>query len=181
VRKALLSALILVAAVLGWGWWHSHTHADVHLAINDVALKTARQRWAPLESGALVLRDEGGRALAHGSLTAPHRIVEFSDDAAGDCGRFERQVPQDAAARAGWRACYEGRSRWQARWAGKVAYASISTGTCTIEKVPVRTRRYDDWWLWWVPLPHVGGMSSAYYAYELFVDSAACSAVTPAP
>jgi hypothetical protein len=164
-----------MAAVLGWGWWHAHTHASVHVAVNDVALKTPHRLWAELRSGELVLRDRAGRALAHGRVTEPYGIVAFRDAAAGDCGRFERQ---DDAARAGWQTCYEGLSRWQAGWAAEVASASVTAGACVIDKVQVRTRRDSDWWLWWVPLPHVGGAPSAYYSFELFIDSAKCAAAT---
>ncbi len=171
----------MVAAALGWGWWHARTHASVHVAINDVALKTSQLLWADLKSGTLVLHDKAGVALAHGRVTAPLGIVEFTDAAAGDCGRFERQTPNDAAARAGWQTCYEGLSRWQAGWAGAVATASVSTPPCNIAQVPVRVRRDSDWWLWWVPLPHVGGTPYAHYTFTLFIDSASCAAVSPVP
>jgi hypothetical protein len=167
-----------MAAVLGWGWWHAHTHASVRVVVNDLALKTPQRLWAELQSGELVLRDRGGRALAHGRVTKPYGIVEFSDAAAGDCGRFERQAPFDAAARAGWQSCYEGLSRWQAAWAADVASASVTAGACKLDQVPVRTRRDADWWLWWVPLPHVGGTPYAYFSFELFIDSARCAAAT---
>ena len=136
-----------LAAVLGWGWWHAHTHASVRVAVNDLALKTPQRLWAELRSGELVLRDRGGRALAQGRLAGPYAIVEFTDAAAGDCGRFERQTPYDPAARAGWQACFEGLSRWQATWASEVASASVMTTGCRIDVVPVRARRDDDWWL----------------------------------
>jgi len=181
VRHALLAALAAIAALLGWGWWHAQTHASVHVAINDVALKTPQRRWAGLPAGSLVLRDKAGRALAHGRITARYGSVEFTDAEAGDCGRFERQVPYDASARAGWQTCFEGLSRWQAGWAGAVASAGVMTGNCTIERVPVRVRRDAEWWLWWLPLPHLGGTPYANYSFELFVDSANCAAVNPDP
>jgi len=170
------------AAVLGWGWWQTQTHVDVHVAINDVALKTPSRRGGALESGTLVLRDERGQALAHAGVTGPKHLLEFNDAAAGDCGCFERQAPSDAAARAQWQACYAGRARWQAGWAGKAVSASVTSGRCQIDQVPVNARRYEDWWLWWVPpLSHVGGSACGYYAFELYVDSAACAAVNPGP
>ena len=169
------------AAVLGWGWWHAQTHASVHVAINDVALKTAQQLWGGLKSGDVVLRGRGGRALAHGRMRETLGIVDFTDAAAGNCERFESGTPHQNAGRAGWATCFEDRSRWQAGWARDVASASVSTGACRIDKVPVRARRHDDWWLWWVPLPHVGGTPYANYSFELFIDSAKCAAVSPAP
>ena len=167
--------------MLGWGWWHARTHANVHVAVNDVALRTPRQLWDQLKSGEFVLRDSAGRALAHGRLTGPYGTVNFTDAAAGDCGRFQRQAPYDDAARAGWQACFEGLSRWQAGWTAEVASAAVTAGACRIDKVPVRTRRYDDWWLWWVPLPHVGGRPYASYSLEIFIDSAKCAAASPGP
>ena len=181
MRKLLLAAPAVAAAVLGWGWWQARTHADVHVAVNDIARETPNQRWAALESGTVVLRDGAGQALAHGVVTGPLHLVEFSDAEAGDCARFERQAPFDAAARQAWAACYERRARWQATWARSVATASVSTRACRIDRAPVQVRRYDDWWLWWVPLPHVGGSTSAQYTFEATVDSAACKAVNPAP
>ena len=183
-RRARLigvTAAATAAAVLGWGWWHAQTHASVHVAINDVALKTPQRLWAELGSGELVLRDAAGRALAHGRLTGPYGIVVFTDAAAGNCGRFERQVPYDAAARAGWQSCFESLSSWQAGWARQVATASVATGTCKIDAVPVEAGRSDDWWLWWVPLPHVGGQPYTTYSMRLFIDSAKCVAVSPVP
>jgi hypothetical protein len=180
VRTALLIALAVAAAVFGWGWWQAQTHADVHVAVNDLALKTPNLRWGALRSGTLVLHDAGGQALAHAYVAGEH-LIKFSDAPASECDRYERQAPFDAAAREGWSRCYAARSAWQAGWAGKVAFASVDTGRCTIGKAPVQARRYDDWWLWWVPLPHVGGSASAYYAFEVFIDSAACAAVSPGP
>ena len=169
-----------IAAVLGWGWWQARTHADVHVSVNDLALKTPNLRWGALQSGTLVLHDANGQALAH-AYVAGQGVVKFSDAPASACDRFEVQAPFDFAARDAWSRCYVARSKWQAGWAGKVAYASVTSGTCTIAKAPVQARRYDDGWLWWVPLPHVGGSGSAYHAFEVYIDSAACTAVSPGP
>ena len=176
-----LAAAGTAAALLGWGGWHAQTHANVHVSINDVALKSPQRLWAEIASGDVVLRDRGGRALAHGRVTSPYGIVEFTDAAAGDCGRFERQVPYDSQARASWRTCFESASRWQAGWAGDVASASVTVGACRIDGVPVETGRSDDWWLWWVPLPHGGGTPMASYSLRLFIDSATCRSLNSAP
>ncbi len=180
MRRALRAALALAtlaAAVLGWGAWRAWNHADLTVAVNDVALKSANQLWGAVASGRIVLRDAKGQALAQAEITAPY-VVQFSDPAAGACERFERAAALDALAREQWDRCYQQRARWQATWARKVVGASVETGRCVIDHAPVTTRRYDDWWLWWVPLPHVGGSASAHYAFEIFIDSAACMAAT---
>ena len=124
-------------------------------------------RRAGLIAAIAAARPPRWRALAHGRIREKLGIVDFTDAAAGNCERFESGTPNQNAGRAGW--------------ARDVASASVSTGACRIDKVPVRARRYDDWWRWWVPLPHVGGTTYANYSFELFIDSANCAAVSPAP
>ena len=65
-----------------------------------------------------------------------------------------------------------------ARWAPQVRDARVAVAGCTVERVTVRRRSSSDWWLWWVPLPHVGGTPLGYHTLELHLDSARCVAVT---
>jgi hypothetical protein len=177
----ILAATALAAALLAWGWWHAHTHASVHVAVNDVALKTPQRRWAGLTAGELALHDRSAHALARGRVREPLGIVDFTDAAAGNCERFEGGTPHDNAQHTGWATCFEGRSRWQAGWVREVATATVTTAACRIDGVPVRSRVDNDWWLWWVPLPHVGGTPYANYSFEILIDSANCVAVSPDP
>ncbi len=32
----------------------------------------------------------------------------------------------------------------------------------------------DDWWLWWIPLPHIGGSPYTYFKLTLWIDSGNC-------
>jgi hypothetical protein len=162
----------LVAVVLGWGAWHARTHASVTLRVLDHAGRTPSVLWAESKDAALVLRDAAGRTLAEASLQAPHGLPAFTGPAgAVDCHA------QESAGGAAWRDCFEAQSRWIASWTPRLATARVQIGACVIEAVPVERRVYSDWWLWWVPLPHVGGTPISYHSIGLHVDSAHCVAV----
>jgi hypothetical protein len=76
-----------------------------------------------------------------------------------------------------WQRCSAAQSQWMARWAPQVRDARVAVAGCTVERVTVRRRSSSDWWLWWVPLPHVGGTPLGYHTLELHLDSARCVAV----
>jgi hypothetical protein len=60
----------------------------------------------------------------------------------------------------------------------------VTVGACRLQGVPVATFvSNSEWPLWWVPLPHVGGVPRRYFDLGMTVDSRACVAavrgVTP--
>jgi hypothetical protein len=57
-------------------------------------------------------------------------------------------------------------------------HPSADIGSCQLREVPVTVRMSnDEWWLWWVPLPHVGGLPRQYFELAVAIDSRACTAV----
>ena len=45
-------------------------------------------------------------------------------------------------------------------------------------RLPVTSHKSNgDWWLWWVPLPHIGGKPLTYYSLSIYVDGTNCAAV----
>lgn len=172
---------MLAILALGWGYWHTLTHATVNVALNDVALKNDRQAYGQIKDAEIVLLDADGDALARGRAREPYGVVWFAHPQVGDCSRFEREATVDDAARRAWSDCFEAQSQWLAQWMHNARYASLTFGRCSIEKVPVQTvRNAGDWYLWWVPLPHVGGKPYTYYGLTLMVDGANCRAAGPA-
>lgn len=122
--------------------------------------------------GRVTFRDAVGRVVAEATLDPPQGLPRWTGPAgeAVDC-RPQRD-------REAWQNCFERQSRLTARWAPQVRDARVCVGNCTVDRVPVARRSSTDWWLWRVPLPHVGGTPRAYYALELHLDSARCVAVT---
>jgi hypothetical protein len=158
--------------VLGWGAWQAHTHASVMLAVHDHAARDRNRLWVDATQGTVELRDAQGGVLAQAVLTPPHGLPTWTGPAgAVDC-RAQERAGGDA-----WRRCWEAQSRWVARWAPRAATAQVRVEDCSLESVPIEQRRYTDWWLWWVPLPHVGGTASTSWALGLHIDSARCAAV----
>ena len=174
-RRSIFLAVVFIigapiAAILGWGYWHVSTHANVHVSLWDVALKTDRQLYGSLRAADVAFRDEGGGTLAN--ARADERWgVSMVHPTAGDCRREEREGG-DA-----WQRCFETQSRWLDTWVRHARSARVSFESCVIEKVPVELEESRDaWWLWWVPLPHIDNSTSTHFELTLWVDSAKCRA-----
>jgi hypothetical protein len=161
----------IVAGIFAWGYWHVSTHASVHVSLRDVALKTERQISGPLLAADVLFRDEAGTALASARADKPLGLVSIVHPTVGDCRREERAGGEV------WRQCYETQSRWFLTWARQVRTARVSFDTCTIEQVPVvREESRGQWWLRWVPAPHIDNSASTHFEFTVSVDSANCRA-----
>jgi hypothetical protein len=160
------------AAVLGYGGWQAHQRADVWLQVHDHAGRTPQRLWSDAIEARLTLLDEQGVALAEAMLEPPRGLVRYTGPAgaAVDCSGTTGPA---------WQACWQRQSRWMARWAPRVVQARVTLGRCVIERVPVERRVDAQWWLWWVPLPHVGGKPIGHHSLRLHVDSARCAAAPP--
>lgn len=169
-----LIGLTVVAASLGWAYWRVTTHADVHVALHDVALKTARQLYGSLLAADVLFKDATGALLARARADRPLGIVSMMHPSVGDCRAEER------VGGAAWQACYDAQSRWLSGWLPQVRRAHVSFDGCTIEDVPVYVERSRDrWWLWWVPSPHLDNSTSTRFNLTLWIDSARCRAAAP--
>ena len=167
--KVLIGIAAVAAAVLGWGYWYSAHHAYVTLRVDDYSLKTATQLYGTPHGVTLTLRDEAGTALATARSVEPHGYIlaVHPDPEVGNCEH-----------RADHAECYEQYSAWSATWAPRVRSAQVSVGSCVLQSVPIRmAHSNDEWPLWWVPLPHIGGLPRQYFGLSLAVDARACAAV----
>jgi hypothetical protein len=167
-------------AVLGWGYWHSKTHATLNCSIHDVSRKTDRQAYGRIVAGNVVFMNAAGAVLAEGQIREPHFVLSLTHPEVGDCSRYEREANNNAEARRAWERCFEEVSRWLAAWVREVRYATVTIGRCRIERLPVPLNEYkDSWWIWWVPLPHIGGKPYTYFDISLRVDGLNCRAASP--
>jgi hypothetical protein len=172
LSRAAVVLAALAVAVLGWGAWRANTHASVWLDVNDHAGRTPNRLWFRVTEGRVAFRDPSGRLLAEAALEPPQGLPRWTgpEGEAVDC---RPQLDTDA-----WRICFERQSRWTARWAPRAHDARVTVGGCIVDRVPVQRRSSTDWWLWWVPLPHVGGTPSGYHTLDLHLDSARCAPAT---
>jgi len=180
VRRALIGLAVLIAAGLGWGYWRAATHGALHVALYDVALKTERQLWGDLRNAEVAFKDEAGAVLATGSTEPRFGVFSVRHPTAGDCRREERAATTDAAGMDAWNRCFAAQSRWFPTWVRRARYAEVKTGECRVERTPVELRESKSgWWLWWVPLPHIGGSPYTYFTLSVWIDSRACRAASP--
>ena len=173
--KLLAISALVIAAALGWGYWHAVTHASLNVSIHDVALKTDRQRYGHVTDAEIIFLDDAGNELARGGVHPPIGVFAIRHPQAGDCREYEIWTGSDAQAREAWRQCFQTISRWLVMWVEAAHRATVTVGSCRIADVPVSLQVYrDGWWLWWAPLPHVGGNPYTLYSLALTIDSAHC-------
>jgi hypothetical protein len=160
----------LVAAVPGWGYWRTLSHADLQVLFYDVALKTERQAYGPVLAADLVFKNARGTPLANGRADKPWGRVSMVHPTVGDCRREERE------GEAAWRRCFDTQSRWLITWVPQVRQATVRLDTCTIAAVPVLLEASRDaWWLWWLPHPHLDNSTRTHFQMTLWIDSAKCT------
>ena len=171
-------AIVLLAtavATLAWGYWYSLNHASLHLRVDDYSLKSERQAYGEPHGVTLTLRDDANVQLAIARSVEPLGYI-LAVHPSADIGNCEHREGSQGE----YSACYKKYSAWSATWAPRVHSADVSVGSCELREVPVTVRRSnDEWLLWWVPLPHIGGLPRQYFEFTLAIDSRACAPVAP--
>jgi hypothetical protein len=168
--KAVLVAMGTIAGALGWGYWHSATHASLAIRVEDHGLRTSSQLYGTPQGVALTFFDAGGKALASARSSGPDGYIPAThpDPGIGDCSQYQQRA---------YATCYRAHSAWAADWALQVRTAHVAIGNCALRQVPVHVYSSNaDWWLWWVPLPHVGGTPRRYVELVVKVDTRSCTA-----
>ena len=164
-------AALAAACVLGWGFWYSVNHAVVYFSVNDYALKTPRRLYGSPHDVSLVLRDAANNELAVARSVEPqgYILAVHPNREIGDCR-------QATTLQANYSACFKRYSSWMSKWAAQVSSADVRVGTCELHAVPVTVYRSNgEWPVWWVPLPHVGGLPREYFSFSFDIDSRTCS------
>ncbi len=174
-------AILGVGLVVGSAWaaWHALSHATLHIDLHDYALATAQLLYDTPRGVRLELLDANGQVLARAHTVQPYNHVTavHPDPAVSDCSQHESKEVAGTPDRAGYAGCFKRLSRWMSEWAPWVRTARVATTTCNIARVPARVASsLDELWLWWVPLPHVGGTPYRRVSIELFIDSRTCAA-----
>jgi len=159
--------------LLGYGAWQAQRRADVWLYVNDHAGRTPQRLWTDVVDARLAIRDAAGRVVAEARLEPPQGLPRWTGPA-GEAVDCRPELGRDP-----WQRCFDAQSRWMARWVPIARDARVTLGSgCVVEHAPVVRREYGDWWLWWVPLVHVGGTPMSHYTLQWHVDSARCAPAT---
>jgi hypothetical protein len=182
VLKLLLAAAAVAALVLGWGYWYSLHHASLHLRVDDYGLKTQNQAYGIPNGVSLTFRDGSNAQLAVARSVDPlgYVLAIHPNAAIGNCEQRASQPATASGSHADHADCYSRYSAWSATWAPRVASADVTVGSCQLRGVPVTVvASNDEWLLWWVPLPHIGGLPRRFFEFSVAIDSRACAIVTP--
>ena len=178
----ILGAIAASVLVLAWGYWYSLNHASLQLRVDDYAQKSERQAHGAPHGVTLTLRDHANVPLAVARSVEPLGYILAVHPSAdiGNCEHRGIRPSSDNGSQGDYSACYKQYSAWSATWAPRVHRADVSVGSCQLRNVPVTVRiSNNEWLLWWVPLPHVGGLPRQYFEFAVAIDSRACAVVTP--
>src|SRR5262249_11796431 len=139
---------------------------------NDVSDRQHIRSATPIE---MTLRDESGRELARVAGKPPDGTIFIVEPSEYACHGVETQALFSSAAQEAWQRCFAEQSRWVARWAPDVRSADGRWGRCSVPRMPIELRTSsDDWWLWWVPLRHIGGKPYTFFSITIELDRSRC-------
>jgi len=168
--------LAIPISVLGYGYWFGMTHGSLSVDITDVS---DREHPRPVAAAALALLNSEDRVLAEARAADPLGVVYLSSPEAYSCWDIERRAPFSVEARKAWDQCFARQSRWIPTWVRSVKFVDLRSGGCALRKIPVSVSEYPDtWWLWWVPLPHIGGKPYTWFTVSIRVDINRCAVPT---
>lgn len=163
--RVLVVLVGLAAGVLGYGYWHSASHATLSVVLTDTSRK---ERDGRVPNAEIVFLDASTRPIARGKTDDKLGIVLLRHPVSGYCGA-------DLTLEA-YRACVIAQSGWLAKWVGELRFISVVLGNCRIERVPVEvTVRRDSLATWWIPFLERSGAPYSRYAVRLEVDSKVCA------
>jgi hypothetical protein len=178
VKRAVLVGIGILAipiVVLGYGYWLGVSHGSLSVYVTDI---TDREHSRPVSPVTLAFLNAGGRTLAMAAATDPLGTVYLSSPATYSCRDAEQRAPFSVEARKEWDQCLERQSRWIPTWIKSVKYLDLHSGPCTLHNIPVAVSEdADAWWLWWVPMPHIGGKPYTSFNVSIQVDANACAVV----
>jgi hypothetical protein len=162
--------VLIVCGVLGYGYWHAATHASFHINLHLLTAQGARPQAMP--KAEITFRDESGKMLAQGVSDESANFVHLLHPEAGDCHDVEKMAATSSTVRTAWQECFAQQAAWIPTWARHLREVDVQYNGRRFEKIPVTVSEYNsEWFLWWVPLPHVGGKPYTYFRTTITVKA----------
>lgn len=171
--KVLLIIAVVILSILTFGYWHSTTHSSFYVNLN--VAEEADNKTSSRPETKVQFLDSRGSILANGVRDKQHNFVHLIHPTHGNCHEVEKTAAFSKEARTSWHECFEHQSAWIAKWIENVAKVNVKYGNCVIENSPITiSQSRSDWYLWWIPHPHVGGKPYSNYSATIAVDVKAC-------
>lgn len=137
---------------------------------------SGEKKLVSLKDTDIVLRDDIGKVLATGRSYLPYGTVYLSHPVTGSCHEAEQKATRSNEGMNTWQTCFKQHSTWLMKWVRLVRFVDVQAKDCKLENIPVLIEEYGtDWWMWWIPLPHVGGKPYAYFRLNLRIDPVTCT------
>jgi hypothetical protein len=171
--KLLLIIAVVITGILAFGYWHSSTHASFYVSLNVAGEADYRTLVTPEVE--IQFLDSKGRVLAQGKRDPQYNFVHLIHPTHGDCHEVEKMAAFSKDARTVWQECFEHQSTWIARWIEDVERVNVAYGNCQIQNRPITIAQSSaDWYLWWIPHPHIGGKPYSDYSSTVTVNEGDC-------
>lgn len=171
--KVIISIAATALGVLSYGYWHAISHGTSYIELvfeTPDADKTDR-----LSNAEVVFLDADDNILAKGRRDEKYHFIHLIHPSAGDCHRFTQGVPPSKEAKKSWYECFEKQSTWIPTWMNDVRQVQIKHSACLSKPLPITISAHNnEWFLWWVPHPHIGGLPSTYFRSRIIVSAKDC-------
>jgi len=176
LKKTLkIIAIISGAAltVLAYGYWHSITHGSGYI---DLVFETSDTAKKGLLSKARVLfLDANGTILAEGVRDKEYDFIHLIHPIVGDCHEIEKRAAFSGGSKQAWRECFQKQSIWIPTWINNVHQVQIKHSDCSSKPLPIAISAHNnEWFLWWVPHPHIGGKPYTYFRSSIVITEKDC-------
>jgi hypothetical protein len=179
--KVVLAAFGVAVIALAWGYWHAQTHASLSLRVDDYGLKTNNLAYGSPHDVTLTFLGPANEPLAIARSVEPlgYILAVHPNKEIGNCEHRGIRAAAGQAPQSDHADCYADYSAWSSKWAPLVRRAHVVVGKCEVRDQPVGIyTSNDEWWLWWVPLPHIGGIPRRHFEFSVRIDSRTCAGVS---
>ena len=156
----LIMPVVLAVFLLGYGYWTAISFGYLALTLEVGGHKITNAK--------IQFRGENKELLAKGHTDNAFGIVYLDHPETGSCEAMEKQAPFSSEARKNWQNCSDTVARWTVKWAPLIRFVNIESPSCNVQLLPASAESFrEQWWLWWVPLPHIGGRPYTYFRVEI--------------
>jgi hypothetical protein len=106
----MLIIAIIIGYILGYGYWHSSTHASFYIQLDFKSVNSEKPKTIP--KAEILFLDSEGRVLASGISDEQYNYVHLIHPEVGDCHEAEKLASSSKEARESWQECFEHLSTW---------------------------------------------------------------------
>ena len=172
--KAIVAgvAVLIVSGVLAYGYRFGVTHGSLYITVMDISDREHPREARPVQ---LLFRDSTGKVLAQAAAAETGDPVSVTSPQIYSCRDIEKRAISSPDTTRDWATCFERQSRWLPSWIRNATFVEIRSNSCTILEMPVSVSEHPDtWWLWWVPLRHIGGKPYTSFSFLIRFNRTSC-------